>query len=204
MLLERALGVVADMKAARVQADAAVWNALINAAGHAGQLQRAFTMVEDMLGHSSKPNARTYASLVDACARCGDKELALRVYRKALREGCGSALQVGLGGGGARVYVQAAAARRSRWGFWAWGVWVVWVRMSRWLRLGAADGEFGLGVCGWYGRVCPGGCRSVTGWGARRGLCGRRVRRFCGSALWFQDGACGRRGWRAGKQRHAG
>ena len=49
MLLERALGVVSDMKAARVPGDAAVWNALVHAAGRAGQLQRAFNCVEDML-----------------------------------------------------------------------------------------------------------------------------------------------------------
>lgn len=45
---------------------------------------------------TAKPNARTYASLIDACARAGDRELALRVYRKAMREGCGNALQVPL------------------------------------------------------------------------------------------------------------
>jgi len=37
------------MTKARVQADAAVWNALVGAAGRAGQLQRAFNVVEDML-----------------------------------------------------------------------------------------------------------------------------------------------------------
>ncbi len=49
VLLERALGVMTDMAKARVQADAAVWNALVGAAGRAGQLQRAFNVVEDML-----------------------------------------------------------------------------------------------------------------------------------------------------------
>lgn len=48
MLLERATGVMADMRAARIKPDRAVWNALITAAGRAGQLQRAFQGLEDM------------------------------------------------------------------------------------------------------------------------------------------------------------
>lgn len=47
-----------------------------------------------MLGAGVRPNDRTYASLIDACARTGDKALALRVYRKAQREGCAAALEV--------------------------------------------------------------------------------------------------------------
>ena len=46
------------------------------------------------LQHAARPNDRTYASLIDACARAGDKPLALRVYRKALREKCGGTLMV--------------------------------------------------------------------------------------------------------------
>lgn len=86
MLLERAFQLVEDAKAARVPTDAAVWNALVTAAGRAGQLQRAFNVLEEMLLANTRPNDRTYASLIDACARAGDKELALRVYRKAQRE----------------------------------------------------------------------------------------------------------------------
>lgn len=48
VLLERAQGVLAEMKAARVHADAFLWNALIAAAGRAGQLQRAFQSMDDM------------------------------------------------------------------------------------------------------------------------------------------------------------
>lgn len=51
-------------------------------------------VLEDMLGAGVRPNDRTYASLIDACARAGDKALALRVYRKAQREGCAAALEV--------------------------------------------------------------------------------------------------------------
>lgn len=94
VLLERAFGLIETMDAARVQPDAAVWNALINAAGRAGQLQRAFDVLDEMLSRSSKPNAWTYASLVDACARTGDKDMAMRVYGKALREGFGGELRV--------------------------------------------------------------------------------------------------------------
>ena len=37
---------------------------------------------------------RTYASLIDACARSGRADLALRVYHRALRERCTGALAV--------------------------------------------------------------------------------------------------------------
>ncbi|KAL4443545.1 hypothetical protein ABPG75_011282 [Micractinium tetrahymenae] len=94
VLLERAFGLVQDARAARIPTDAAVWNALVTAAGRAGQLQRAFEVLEDMLGAGVRPNDRTYASLIDACARAGNKALALRVYRKAQREGCAAALEV--------------------------------------------------------------------------------------------------------------
>lgn len=81
MLLERAFALIDDMKGARIPTDAAVWNALVTAAGRAGQLQRAFNVLEDMLGSGTRPNDWTYASLIDACARAGDKALALRVSR---------------------------------------------------------------------------------------------------------------------------
>ena len=87
VLLERAFALVDGMSEARVNPDAAVWNALVTAAGRAGQLQRSFDVLEHMLGSSVRPNSRTYGSLIDACARTGDKELALRVYGKAQREG---------------------------------------------------------------------------------------------------------------------
>lgn len=79
MLLERAFALIDDLKSARIPTDAAVWNALVTAAGRAGQLQRAFNVLEDMLGSGTRPNDWTYASLIDACARAGDKALALRV-----------------------------------------------------------------------------------------------------------------------------
>lgn len=48
VLLERAHGVLAEMRAARLKPDAVLWNALITAAGRAGQLQRAFQTLEEM------------------------------------------------------------------------------------------------------------------------------------------------------------
>ncbi len=53
VLLERAAGVMADMRAARIKPDRAVWNALITAAGRAGQLQRAFQSLEEMQARAS-------------------------------------------------------------------------------------------------------------------------------------------------------
>ena len=52
VLLERAQGVLAEMRAARLMPDAHLWNALIAAAGRAGQLQRAFQNLDDMQVHS--------------------------------------------------------------------------------------------------------------------------------------------------------
>ena len=48
MLLERAQGVLVEMRNARLQTDPFLWNALIAAAGRAGQLQRAFQNLDDM------------------------------------------------------------------------------------------------------------------------------------------------------------
>jgi pentatricopeptide repeat protein len=49
VLVERAFGVVEDMKAQRILPDVVVWNTLVTAAGRAGQLQRAFAVLEEML-----------------------------------------------------------------------------------------------------------------------------------------------------------
>ena len=48
VLLERAQGVLAEMRNARLPPDPFLWNALIAAAGRAGQLQRAFQNMDDM------------------------------------------------------------------------------------------------------------------------------------------------------------
>ena len=48
-------------------------------------------MLEDMQASSCKPNARTYAALIDACSRAENTEMALRVYQVwgfALRTDC--------------------------------------------------------------------------------------------------------------------
>ena len=76
VLLERAAGVMADMRASRIKPDRAVWNALITAAGRAGQLQRAFQGLEDMqvgawlvaLPRSAWAQSLTAVRSVQACA----------------------------------------------------------------------------------------------------------------------------------------
>lgn len=45
-------------------------------------------------GSGCKADAHTYASLIDACARSGRADLAIRVYHKALRERCDSSLLI--------------------------------------------------------------------------------------------------------------
>jgi pentatricopeptide repeat protein len=64
VLLERAQGVLAEMQAAKQHPDAILWNALITAAGRAGQLQRAFHTLEDM-----------QVGLAHACMRCSLAEV---------------------------------------------------------------------------------------------------------------------------------
>ena len=54
VLLERAQGVLAEMRSARLQTDPVLWNALIAAAGRAGQLQRAFQNMDDMQVRSAR------------------------------------------------------------------------------------------------------------------------------------------------------
>ena len=66
---------------ARLQPDAPIWNGLITLAGRAGQLQRAFQVLEDMQASNCKPNARTFAALIDACSRAENTEMGLRVYQ---------------------------------------------------------------------------------------------------------------------------
>ena len=56
VLLERAQGVLAEMRGQRIKTDAHLWNALIAAAGRAGQLQRAYQSLEDMqVGAAAAP-----------------------------------------------------------------------------------------------------------------------------------------------------
>lgn len=61
--------------------DLPIWHGLITLAGRAGQLQRAFQVLEDMQARACKPTARTFASLIDACSRAENTEMALRVYQ---------------------------------------------------------------------------------------------------------------------------
>lgn len=48
VLLERARGVLAEMRSSGLRPDAFLYNALITAAGRAGQVQGAFQTLEDM------------------------------------------------------------------------------------------------------------------------------------------------------------
>lgn len=48
VLLERARGVLAEMRGSGLRPDAVLWNTLITAAGRAGQVQGAFQTLEDM------------------------------------------------------------------------------------------------------------------------------------------------------------
>ncbi|CAL8460572.1 g101 [Coccomyxa elongata] len=94
VLLERARGVLAEMRKSALRPDAFLYNALITAAGRAGQVQGAFQTLEDMQGSGCKADQHTFASLIDACARAGRADMAIRVYHKALRERCNAALLV--------------------------------------------------------------------------------------------------------------
>ena len=65
----------------KIQPDLHIWHGLITLAGRAGQLQRAFEVLENMQAHNCKPSARTFASLIDACSRAENTDMALKVYQ---------------------------------------------------------------------------------------------------------------------------
>ena len=44
--------------------------------------------------HFQKPDAHTFTSLIDACRRSGDQDLALKVYGDALSSGCTQSMQL--------------------------------------------------------------------------------------------------------------
>jgi len=94
VLMERAYQVFADGMAARVQVDVPMWNALINVAAHAGQLDRAFEVLESMQAQGGRPNDITYMTLITACRMAQRPELAMKVYQKAKRDGVTNSLKV--------------------------------------------------------------------------------------------------------------
>eukprot|EP00891_Asterochloris_glomerata_P001000 jgi/Astpho2/1000/Aster-00825 len=96
VLLEQATQVFKDMQAARVRPDATAWNSLIASAGRAGNLQRAQEVLEDMLLNRDGVLASegTYAVLINACAQSGEQALALKIYQRALDNGCTNNLLV--------------------------------------------------------------------------------------------------------------
>jgi len=96
VLLERALGVVDEALSAGASLDAPAWNALLLCAGRAGQLQRAFEVLDRMTGAGVAPTSATYCGLMEACVLARRPALALRVFRRALA----APAPPGAGGGG--------------------------------------------------------------------------------------------------------
>ncbi|KAL6770995.1 MRL1 [Auxenochlorella protothecoides x Auxenochlorella symbiontica] len=91
--LERALSVLADMRAARLTPDAAAWNALITTAGRAGELQRAQSLAREMARAGCRPDTWTHTALVDAAARGGSPTDVRAAYTAALAAGVGAGSQ---------------------------------------------------------------------------------------------------------------
>jgi len=86
VLLERAFHLFEDMEATNLQPDTSNWNALICCAARSGQLMRAFEMIERMQLNGCIPDVFTYSVLIDACGKARNKDLALKVYKRAMKE----------------------------------------------------------------------------------------------------------------------
>jgi pentatricopeptide repeat protein len=68
VLADRAFGLLDVLWRSGRRPDLATWNALIQCAGFSGQLDRAFAMLNEMASAGCKPNPRTFAVLLTACA----------------------------------------------------------------------------------------------------------------------------------------
>lgn len=84
VLVDRAFGLMTTLANANIAPDIATWNALIKCASASGQLSRTFRLLDDMVATGLKPNERTFVSLINACCREGEREMALRMYRCVL------------------------------------------------------------------------------------------------------------------------
>lgn len=94
VLTERAFQVFSDGVASGVKADLPMWNALLNVAGRSGKLDQAIGVMEKMQMSGQKPNDRTFSTLIAACKRAGQAEMALSVYQTAMRQGVTQSLMV--------------------------------------------------------------------------------------------------------------
>ena len=62
-------------------------NNLINAHGRASRLGDVVSLVEDLAAAGMRPDAFTFAAILNACQRANEAELAFDVYRQAPQSG---------------------------------------------------------------------------------------------------------------------
>lgn len=86
VLLERASSLLQDLKQFDVSPDTTLCNVLVTCAGRAGQLQRAFDLLQNLKLRNCQADSVTYCSLIDACVRSGRRDLGQNVYKLALKE----------------------------------------------------------------------------------------------------------------------
>lgn len=79
--LERAREVYRAMGRVGLVPSMLAFNNLINAHGRAGRLGDAVSLVKDLIGAGLKPDAFTFAAILNACQRANEAELAFDVYR---------------------------------------------------------------------------------------------------------------------------
>ena len=85
-MLERANNLLQDLNRYGVAPDTVLCNALVTCAGRAGQVQRAFDLLQEMKSRDCKADCVTYTSLIDACVKAKQRVVAQKVYRLALNE----------------------------------------------------------------------------------------------------------------------
>lgn len=86
VLLERASGLLRDLNEFKVNPDTALWNVMVTCAGRAGQVHRAFNILQEMQERHCRADSVTYSSLIDACVKGGRRDLAMDVYGLAIKE----------------------------------------------------------------------------------------------------------------------
>lgn len=86
VILDRAINILNDLKEYNIKADITLWNGLVTCCAKAGQLQKTFEIIQLMEDNNCKPDSFTYTSLIHACTNVEEREVALKIFSKALKD----------------------------------------------------------------------------------------------------------------------